>query len=193
MAIKPTKRELHSQETRAKLVSAAEELFNEYGFDQVSVKDISEKAGVTIGALYHHFKSKDELMLQVFLGHDQTFSKMSERFSQSDDPIGDLEYFLCEYMPQRIREDGMDFTKHRVLRFYDYGLKTEFDHCLMSAVRRGIELGCYKEGLTDQMLYDLFSAIHRGAAYELCASVHEVDLAEMTRQRLKLTLGGVQS
>ena len=51
MAIKPTKRELHSQETRQRIVEAASELFNEYGFDQTNVKDIRERAGVATGEM----------------------------------------------------------------------------------------------------------------------------------------------
>lgn len=191
MAIKPTKRELHSQETRKRIVEAASELFNEYGFDQTSVKDISERAGVTTGAMYHHFKNKDDLMMAVFMEHDDDFGKLSERFAKSDDPLGDLEYFLCDYMVKRIQNDGMDFTRHRVLKFFHFDPKTNFDFCLEAIARRGIELGCFKEGVSEEDLYDLFSSIHRGAAYEMSVTSHEFDLEETTRRRLKLALGGV--
>lgn len=191
MAIKPTKRELHSQETRQRIIEAAKELFNTYGFEQTSVKDISERAGVTTGALYHHFKNKDDLMMAVFQDHDGDFAKLSGRFLQSDDPLGDLEYFLCDYMVKRIEDDGMDFTRHRVLRFFHFEPKTNFDFCLEAIARRGIELGCFKEGLTEAELYDLFASIHRGAAYELSTSSRDVDLEDMTRRRLRLVLDGV--
>lgn len=191
MAIKPTKRELHSRETRYRIIDAAEELFNAYGYDRVSVKDISEKAGVTTGALYHHFKNKDDLMLAVFADHNRSFAKLSERFAESDDPVGDLEWFLCDYMVKRIKDDGADFTRHRVLKFFHYEPKTDFDYCLQAIARRGLEVGAFRGGVPADDLYDLFASVHRGAVYELCVSSHDVDLEAVTRRRLKLVLAGV--
>lgn len=191
MSIKPTKRELHSQETRQRIVEAASELFNAYGFDQTSVKDISERAGVTTGALYHHFKNKDDLMMAVFKEHDDDFGKMAERFASGDDPLGDLEYFLCDYMVKRVEGDGMDFTRHRVLKFFHFDPRTNFDFCLEAIAHRGIELGCFRDGVSAEDLYDLFSSIHRGATYEMSVTSHDFDLEKVTRRRLMLALEGV--
>jgi AcrR family transcriptional regulator len=44
--------------TRAALLAAARELFAERGFTDTGREDIAERAGVTRGALYHHFDSK---------------------------------------------------------------------------------------------------------------------------------------
>jgi len=45
---------------------AARELFGTRGFDHVSVDDIAAAAGVTRGALYHYFDSKEQLFEAVF-------------------------------------------------------------------------------------------------------------------------------
>ena len=44
--------------TRAALLTAARELFTEKGFAGTGREEIAERAGVTRGALYHHFASK---------------------------------------------------------------------------------------------------------------------------------------
>jgi AcrR family transcriptional regulator len=44
--------------TRTALLAAARELFGERGFADTGREDIAERAGVTRGALYHHFESK---------------------------------------------------------------------------------------------------------------------------------------
>jgi AcrR family transcriptional regulator len=42
------------------------ELFAEYGYAQTSVQQIVDAAGVTKGALYHYFKSKDDLLFDIY-------------------------------------------------------------------------------------------------------------------------------
>lgn len=47
------------------ILEASRELFTEKGFQDTSVDDIAEAAGVTKGAVYHHFKSKTDLFTAV--------------------------------------------------------------------------------------------------------------------------------
>ena len=51
--------------TRAALLAAASELFTERGFAGTGREDIAERAGVTRGALYHHFDSKTAAFVAV--------------------------------------------------------------------------------------------------------------------------------
>ena len=52
--------------TRTALLAAARELFGEQGYAATALEDIVSRAGVTKGALYHHFGSKTELFRAVF-------------------------------------------------------------------------------------------------------------------------------
>jgi AcrR family transcriptional regulator len=54
-----------SQATRKALVSAARRLFAKRGFADVGTEEIVRRAGVTRGALYHHFAGKDDLLRAV--------------------------------------------------------------------------------------------------------------------------------
>ncbi|MFD5815774.1 ScbR family autoregulator-binding transcription factor [Streptomyces sp. NPDC127038] len=53
--------------TRETLVRAAAEVFDEVGYDGASINKILERAGATTGAMYFHFKSKEELARAVIL------------------------------------------------------------------------------------------------------------------------------
>ncbi|MDQ0216793.1 AcrR family transcriptional regulator [Oikeobacillus pervagus] len=44
------------------ILDAADELFRQKGFDGTSTNDILEKVGIARGTLYHHFKSKEDIM-----------------------------------------------------------------------------------------------------------------------------------
>ncbi|URN95485.1 MAG: TetR/AcrR family transcriptional regulator [Candidatus Pristimantibacillus lignocellulolyticus] len=51
-----------AEERRNEIIDAADELFGQKGFDGTSTNDIIEKVGIARGTLYHHFKSKEDLM-----------------------------------------------------------------------------------------------------------------------------------
>jgi AcrR family transcriptional regulator len=53
-------------ETREALIAAARPLFAAHGFTEVSLETIVRAAGVTRGALYHHFADKTELFAAIF-------------------------------------------------------------------------------------------------------------------------------
>lgn len=54
-----------SEETRGRITEAAIKLFSERGFSAASVDDICAEAGVSKGAFYHHFESKQALFLAL--------------------------------------------------------------------------------------------------------------------------------
>ena len=63
---KPSRRTELKERTRQELVAAAMRVFVERGFHDASVQEIATAAGCTTGAIYWHFRNKDELFLAAF-------------------------------------------------------------------------------------------------------------------------------
>ena len=61
-------------ETRARLVSAAKEIFERDGFLDARISDIAEKAGLSHGSFYHYFESKEEVFREVVAEVDERLS-----------------------------------------------------------------------------------------------------------------------
>ena len=59
-----------SEKTKSEILDTALRLFQEKGWDNVNIEDIVRELGVTRGAFYHHFKSREALVVAVV---DQMF------------------------------------------------------------------------------------------------------------------------
>ncbi len=82
MNVKRTQTE-RSEATREALVEAARILFAERGYAGVGTEEIVRAAGVTRGALYHHFDDKRELFAAVY---ERIEAELAERIVNRYDP-----------------------------------------------------------------------------------------------------------
>lgn len=73
MEKKMTKRALQARETKRKIYLCGAELFRRYGYQNVSVEQIAQAAGVGIGTLYHYYPSKADLYGEMFIRADDFF------------------------------------------------------------------------------------------------------------------------
>jgi AcrR family transcriptional regulator len=88
--VTPTKAE-QADATRTALSAAARQLFTERGYAATSTTEIVERAGVTRGALYHHFAAKDELFRAVFEQLEGEVTKhVADEALTSTDPLEQL-------------------------------------------------------------------------------------------------------
>jgi AcrR family transcriptional regulator len=70
------------EETRSHILDTAGELFAERGYDATSVADICHRAGVTKGAFYHHFASKQAVFLEL---RDRWLAPLEAQLTRDED------------------------------------------------------------------------------------------------------------
>lgn len=97
--------------TREKILDAAQELILERGYVGMTVEHVLDRVGITKGAFFHHFKTKDDLakaLLRRFADKDaRIYSETRERAEKlSDDPLQQMLIFirLFEEMFESLRE-----------------------------------------------------------------------------------------
>ena len=56
------KQQQKSKETKERIFRAAKHILQKKGYEELSIKNICEEAGVSNGSFYHHFKTKDDLL-----------------------------------------------------------------------------------------------------------------------------------
>ncbi len=92
----PTRRE----EKRVTILSAALDLFAERGFHATNVPQIAERAGVSVGTLYHYFENKEAVVNELYRG----LREQMERAVWGDFPRGAQPYDQVRYFFSRSAE-----------------------------------------------------------------------------------------
>jgi AcrR family transcriptional regulator len=103
-----------TEATRSELIGAARQLFTERGYEEVGTEEIVRAAGVTRGALYHHFGDKASLLEAVY---ERIEAESTERIarivlgSELESPLeamkAGVEAFLDECAEPELRQIGL--------------------------------------------------------------------------------------
>lgn len=81
-----------TEDTRDRILDAAEDVFNDRGFSGTTLNEIAEAAGVTRGAIYWHFKNKDDLFEAMCSRVRKPMTDIIEETANigTEDPLGIL-------------------------------------------------------------------------------------------------------
>lgn len=82
-------------QTRADILEKARDLFASQGYASTSAREISAAAGVTVGAMFHHFDSKLDLFQHVFESLELELDSHAKAASNPALGLGTLETFLA--------------------------------------------------------------------------------------------------
>ena len=140
------RRQAQARQTERNILQAALTLMRERGFDKVSIRDICKQAGITTGAFYHHFPSKESLLNKGFAPLDD-YMEAALRGHEADEPAERLGHILSAYA-RFLEEEGGELTgRYYVRRITDpttqsmdssrYTLRAMVE-CFRQAQREGI-------------------------------------------------------
>ena len=74
-----------SDTTRRRILETALQLFREKGFEQTTMREIAERAGMALGAAYYYFNSKEKFVMAYY---QQTLEEMQEYASKP--PVSEI-------------------------------------------------------------------------------------------------------
>lgn len=95
----------HKEQSRARILEAARRMFRRRGFEGTSIDQVMGAAGLTRGAFYAHFDSKEDLVRRV-LGIEAGLVQSLHRAVEADDPRAAGLAGLAHYLDPRQREDN---------------------------------------------------------------------------------------
>jgi TetR/AcrR family transcriptional repressor of nem operon len=108
---RPTKQYPERGDARTRLLEAARDVIRRKGFAATSVDDLCQSAGVTKGAFFHHFKTKDALGVAAANFWAETTSALFARapYHEPDDPLDRVLAYL-EFRRDIIGGETFEYT-----------------------------------------------------------------------------------
>ncbi|AWB07747.1 TetR family transcriptional regulator (plasmid) [Azospirillum humicireducens] len=129
---------VQAEENRQAVINVASRLFREHGFDGIGLKDLMKAAGLTQGAFYKQFASKEDLTVQA---SKRALESASGRWTSAtatnpEDPLGEVIGFYLSDGHRKERTDGCpivalgsDVARHgtEVKASFEAGIRTHLD------------------------------------------------------------------
>lgn len=201
---KITNRQVQAAETKKKIYDSANELFQKYGFEKVSVDNIVEKAGVSKGAFYVHFESKNSLITAVVADYvkklDLDYKSYIESFSV-DSKVSEILLSLVDEIADILVEKvGFDLLRivyeAQLDRTVNPGLIVGYSRDLYKLfagiIDTGIIRGEFKKGLNVETVTKYCVMTIRGAVYEWCIRYPDYNIKREVSEYFKILLLGIK-
>ena len=176
MEKKLTSRQRQAMETKGKILSTARQLVAEKTISDITIQDITDGCGISVGTFYHYFTSKENLCASIALTPGTEILDQA-RNDSSLGIVEQLKHFIMGRL-QLAESDGLAFTRniqafrltetYRKIRNEQYG-NTHFDYtALMEIFQSAIAQGSLAEDFpADTFAQTLVYLVH-GAIYNLC-------------------------
>lgn len=189
---KLTNRQKQAIATKLRITQVATELFKLNGFDSVKIQDICQAAEISIGAFYHHFKSKAEI---INTAYEQVDILVLDRLETKDlDSNLDKLLFLLGEGAVVMEELGWVFVSeiYKNLLSIESKYSTKPDRYIALEVRSIIEdslkNGELNSSISSFDLTMIIMRISRGTIFDWCLHEGNYDLKSRMEFELNLLL-----
>ncbi|MFJ7735697.1 TetR/AcrR family transcriptional regulator [Lysinibacillus sp. NPDC097287] len=196
-----TTRQKKALETREKLLKKSLNLFNKYGFEHVSVEQITKACNVSKGTFYTYFPSKYDVILEKFKELDSFYSTVEQNINQALPASEKILTLYKEQMMYLINVVGKDLM--RTVYTAAMTNQVEQDHYLISPQRKifqilntyieeGIRLGEFREDLDLTQIQTIVQRCMRANVYDWLIHNEELDLVAEMHYFTAVVLNGLK-
>lgn len=179
---------------KSKVLKAALDLFSSKGYSETKMTEIARSIGISVGALYLRFKSKEELCLELIKDQTKDFFERTKNL-QDKDPLKILKDYIAlnlDYAFQKrqllslfIREHKLPFIQPLRRNFFKTQHKIIED--ILSA---GIKRGIFRPMDTKDTASMIFASIRGAVLLKLIFGIG--DVKEMSNSLFKLITNGIR-
>lgn len=184
---KLTSRQAQAIKTRNKIYNTAYDLMEKKGFNNITIEDISKKAGVSVGAFYHYFHSKNDILFEIYRRADDYFRDEVIENLTMDHAADRIVAYFKYYASYSVRT-GSEFTKHLYNTDNKFFLtKGRFMQTSLSdLILEGQEKNQISKDMSSEEITELLFITARGVIFDWCLHEGGYDLDQKMVTVMKL-------
>ncbi len=185
---KLTSRQMKALETRQKIYDTAFRLMEEKGFDNITISEICRVSGVAKGSFYTYFKSKDDIVVELYKDVDQKYSDEVKNMP-ADTPAFEKVLAAAGFQASYAVKRGVKFTtqiyKSQLEAGTDFFISEDrpFFKIIKESLDEGIANGELSSHLNASETARWVVTVSRGITYDWCLHHGEYDI-EKTMKRV---------
>lgn len=141
------------KERRSRIVDAALSCFLEFGYNQTGIRQIAKTAGISLGNLYNHFRSKEDVLAEIAVLEQQELLPYQEMLADHDEPMSTLMLFTVgyaaeaatpEYVLLSLEIAGEAVRSPQIAKLFRAN-RLILTNELGALLRKGTEVKCFRE------------------------------------------------
>lgn len=190
-----SRQQLKSKETKARIFKAAKDILKKKGYEELSIKNICEEAGVSNGSFYHHFKTKDDLLSYYIEEQPGINPDLLDLPADAADAKETIIYVYMNYV-RYCKELGVEFMSNYYTpknQSLNPLIRTERPYPIITVqnyLQKCIASGIINPALPLDALSTDIRMIVIGNVFEWCLMRGEADFEGNMRRSLKTYLDG---
>lgn len=187
-----------TNQTKSRIVSAAWQLFYQYGYNNTTIDDIVELSQTSKGSFYHYFGSKDDLLGSLSYLFDEKYEELMETMDPSLSPVEQLltmnrELFLMIENTVSVSMLSQLFSSQLSSSGEKYLLNP--DRTYYKLLRRiaveGQHAGLFRDDLSINDITKAYALFERAMMYDWCISSGNYSLCQYSEKMLPLFIAGL--
>ncbi|MHC5229094.1 TetR/AcrR family transcriptional regulator [Enterococcus sp. LJL99] len=178
-----SKQENKSKEAKRAIISAAIVLFAKRGYKETTIKDLCEESGYSVGAFYHHFKSKADILAYMYNRFDRDIrTKVIELAPKTSregilliaiEHVNQCLYLGADATSQYLGESLIDHNSFSSkTRLFEEGMVQKY-------LETGIESGEFSDELNVEIVTRIISSIFSSHVRHWCLFSGQYKLMEL--------------
>ncbi|MBQ0059328.1 MAG: TetR/AcrR family transcriptional regulator [Lachnospiraceae bacterium] len=189
-----------SNQTKGRIVSAAWELFYQYGYSNTTIDDIVERSNTSKGSFYHYFESKDDLLSSLSYLFDEKYDELDRTMDPNLNPIEKLlllnrELFLMIENTVSVSMLSQLFSSQLTTKGEKHLLDPDrtYYKLLRKITVEGKQQGIFRNDLSVNDITKAYALYERAMMYDWCISAGNYSLCQYAEKMLPLFLDGLSA